>query len=60
MDGRVIFTLTPTDAAAAGDSVELWFTVVMVEGEGDAAVEKQYLLHSEVTRSNSPLTVTLL
>ena len=60
VDGRVIFTLTPTDAAAAGDSVELWFTVVMVEGEGDAAVEKQYLLHSEVTRSNSPLTVTLL
>jgi hypothetical protein len=60
VNGRVIFTLTPTSGAAAGDSVELWFTVVMVEGEGDAAVEKQYLLHSEVTRSNKPLTVTLL
>ena len=60
VDGRIIFTVTPTSEAASGESVELWFTVVMVEGEGDAAVEKQYLLHSEVTRSNKPLTVTVL
>ena len=58
VNGRIIFTLTP-NGAASGDSVELWFTVVMVEGEGDDAVEKEYLLHSEVTRSNSPLTVTV-
>ena len=49
-DGRIIFTLTP-NGAASGDSVELWFTVVL---NG-----KEYLLHSEVTRSNSPLTVTV-
>ena len=59
VNGRVVFTLTPTANAASGESVELWFTVVMVEGEGDDAVEKEYLLHSEVTRSNSPLTVKL-
>ena len=59
VDGRVIFTLTPTSEAASGDSVELWFTVVMVVGEGEAAVEKEYLLHSEVTRSSLPLTVKL-
>ena len=59
VNGRVIFALTPTSEAAAGESVELWFTVVMVEGEGDAAVEKQYILHSEVTRKNLPLTVTI-
>lgn len=51
VDGRIIFTLTP-NGAASGDSVELWFTVVL---NG-----KEYLLHSEVTRSNSPLTVTVL
>ena len=52
VDGRIIFTLTPTEAAAIGESVELWFTVV-VNG-------KDYLLHSEVTRNSSkPLTVTL-
>ena len=50
VDGRIIFTLTP-NGAASGDSVELWFTVVL---NG-----KEYLLHSEVTRSNSPLTVTV-
>ena len=59
VNGRVIFALTPTSEAAAGEFVELWFTVVMVEGEGDAAVEKQYILHSEVTRKNLPLTVTI-
>ena len=55
VNGRIIFTLTP-NGAASGESVELWFTVVMGEG----ASEKEYLLHSEVTRSNSPLTVTVL
>ena len=50
VDGRIIFTLTP-NGAASGDSVELWFTVVYGG--------KEYLLHSEVTRSNSPLTVTV-
>lgn len=52
VDGRIIFTLTPAAGAASGDSVELWFTVVY---DG-----KEYVLHSEVTRSSSPLTVTLL
>lgn len=52
VDGRIIFTLTPTEDAGSGDTVELWFTVV-VNGE-------DYLLHSEVTRNASkPLTVTL-
>ena len=55
VNGRVIFTLTP-NGATSGESVELWFTVVMGEG----ANEKEYLLHSEVTRSNLPLTVTVL
>lgn len=59
VDGRIIFTLTPVEGAASGASVELWFTVVMTEGEGDDAVEKEYLLHSEVTRSSLPLTVKL-
>lgn len=59
VDGRVIFTLTPVENATSGASVELWFTVVMVEGEGTDAVEKEYLLHSEVTRSSLPLTVKL-
>lgn len=50
VDGRIIFTLTP-NGATSGNTVELWFTVVL---NG-----KEYLLHSEVTRSNSPLTVTV-
>ena len=50
---RVFFTLTPK-AGASGKSVELWFTVVMGEGED----EVEYTLHSEVTRSSLPLTVT--
>ena len=59
VDGRIIFTLTPVEGATSGASVELWFTVVMTEGEGSEAVEKEYLLHSEVTRSSLPLTVKL-
>ena len=55
VDGRIIFTLTPVEGASSGASVELWFTVVM--GTGDNA--KEYLLHSEVTRSSLPLTVKL-
>ena len=49
VNGRIIFTLTP-NGAASGESVELWFTAVMGEGTS----EKEYLLHSEVTRSNRP------
>ena len=55
VDGRVIFTLTPIENATSGASVELWFTVVVGTGEN----AKEYLLHSEVTRSSLPLTVKL-
>lgn len=50
VDQRVFFTVTP-NGAASGDSVELYFTVVVGENE--------YSLHSEVTRSQSPLTVKM-
>lgn len=64
---RVYFTLTPNaegeNAAQGGDSVELYFTVVVstTEGEGEAAVTttKEYSLHSEVTRDTKPLTVKM-
>ena len=51
VDQRVFFTVTPTASAASGDSVELHFTVVV----GD----QEYSLHSEVTRSQLPLTVKM-
>lgn len=51
VDQRVFFTVTPTSSAASGDSVELHFTVVVGENE--------YSLHSEVTRSQLPLTVKM-
>ena len=51
VDQRVFFSVTPTSSAASGDSVELWFTVLVGE--------KEYNLHSEVTRSQLPLTVTM-
>ena len=48
---RVIFTVAPNSGASSGDSVELWFTV--------SCNGKEYSLHSEVTRSSSPLTVKM-
>lgn len=48
---RVIFTVAPNGGASSGDSVELWFTV--------SCNGKEYSLHSEVTRSSSPLTVKM-
>ena len=51
IDQRVFFQVTPASGAASGDSVELWFTVIVGE--------KEYSLHSEVTRSQLPLTVKM-
>ena len=51
VDQRVFFQVSANDGAASGDSVELWFTVLV----GD----KEYSLHSEVTRSQLPLTVKM-